>query len=295
MMQTVGLLLALLCGVHRSFVNAQYQGCSSSFTETQVQSLIASNYVGSGQGTAPTITLQLSPAGFKFRVVCLSSSGIRNQYRFVSIVAYFTTSDTAVSPSGVPVYVQFEFECVGSVWSATSSILDSTSLDRTQLTTTASAISVANRTDCSYCLKPVQSPRQSDQINHCYACTGCTSSVCFLLDTVIPNFAFTTVCCNVYLSDGITCAPTCPAGWPTYYVVNGTCEYCSLMCVNGNYYPDHCGCNCTAFFTGSQCNALPDIIPFSVQPHLCQWRDPKPDTVPTVRMSTAVYRNQLFH
>ena len=168
MLQTVGLLLALLCGVHRSFVNAQYQGCSSSFTETQVQSLIASNYVGSGQGTAPTITLQLSPAGFKFRVVCLSSSGIRNQYRFVSIVAYFTTSDTAVSPSGVPVYVQFEFECVGSVWSATSSILDSTSLDRTQLTTTASAISIANRTDCSYCLKPVQSPRQSDQINHCY-------------------------------------------------------------------------------------------------------------------------------
>ena len=86
-------------------------------------------------------------------------------------------------------------------------------------------------------------------------------------------------------------------------------ELCNLVCVNGNYYPDHCGCNCTAFFTGSQCDGKnealllchicgiliePNIIPFSVQPHLCQWRDPEPDPVPAVQLSTTVYRNQLF-
>ena len=158
------LLLALLCSAHLSLVGAQFPGCNSSFTETQVQNLIADNYAGSGQGSRPTILLQLSPAGFKFRVVCLSSSGIRDQYRFVSIVAYFTTSD---SP-GVPVYVQFEFECVSSVWSATSTILDVTLFDRTSLADTSPAISVANRTDCAYCLKPPSPyPRQSDTINHC--------------------------------------------------------------------------------------------------------------------------------
>ena len=162
-------VLALLCGVHCSFVDAQLLGCGASFTDSQVAILIGNNYAGSGQGTVPTIALLMSPAGFKFRVVCLSSSGFRDQYRFVSIVAYFTTSDATVSDPGVPIHRQFEFECVNSAWSASSSLLDATALDRTTLQYPSSlAISVASRTDCAYCLKPSTSPRASDAINHCF-------------------------------------------------------------------------------------------------------------------------------
>ena len=130
--------------------------------------LIAQNYASGGQGfQLPTITLQTSPFGY--RVMCSSSSGIRNKYRFVSIVAYYTTSDAGVSGPGVPpIYGQFEFECVNSLWSVTSSLLDSTSTDRTAPLTAASpAVVAANRTDCAYCLKPVSSLRVSDTINHC--------------------------------------------------------------------------------------------------------------------------------
>lgn len=146
---------------------AQQAGCSSSFTNTSVAALIASNYQNDGQGPAPTIVLHTSPAGFTFRVVCLSSSGLRNQYRFVSIVAYFTTSQVSVSPAGVPLYGQFEFECVGSSWSASSPLLDNALFCRTY---TPAAINASIRTDCAYCLKGVSAlspPRSTDSINHC--------------------------------------------------------------------------------------------------------------------------------
>ena len=152
-----------------SLAAAQLMGCDSSFTDAQVAALIGQNYLASGQGSVPpTITLQMSPEGFTFRVVCSSLSGIRNQYRFVSIVAYFTSSKpTSVSP-GVPLYGQFEFECVNSVWSATSTLLDNTLFDRTEYTTAAfSAVNATITTSCAYCLKPSRSERVSDTVNHC--------------------------------------------------------------------------------------------------------------------------------
>ena len=150
-----------------SLTKAQQPGCSSVPTSTEVETLIAQNYVGAGQGTPPTIVLQTSPFGY--RVVCSSSSGIRNQYRFVSIVAFYTTSDGAVSPPGVPIYGQFEFECVSSAWSATSTLLDTTSKDRTLLPEGSAAITANTTTNCAYCLKQsVSSPeRVSDDTNHC--------------------------------------------------------------------------------------------------------------------------------
>ena len=150
-----------------SLTKAQPQaGCSNIFTSSQVTDLISRNYVGFGQGTPPTIVLQ-SPFGY--RVVCSSSSGIRNQYRFVSIVANYTTSDGAVSPPGVPIYGQFEFECVSSAWSATSALLDNPSKDRTLLPEGSAAITANITTNCAYCLKQsVSTPeRMSDDTNHC--------------------------------------------------------------------------------------------------------------------------------
>ena len=150
-----------------SLTEAQQAGCSSLLTSTQVATLIGQNYAGSGQGVAPTITLQTSPFGY--RVVCSSSSGFRNQYRFVSIVAYYTTSDASLSPTGAPIYGQFEFECVSSAWSATSTLLDNPSKDRTMLSAGSPAINANITTNCSYCLKrSVSSPeRVSDDTNHC--------------------------------------------------------------------------------------------------------------------------------
>eukprot|EP00731_Ephydatia_muelleri_P012050 Em0006g944a len=141
-------VLALLCGVHRSFVDAQLLGCGASFTDSQVASLIANNYAGSGQGNRSHHCAADVASGVQVSGRCLSSSGFRDQYRFVSIVAYFTTSDATVSDPGVPIHGQFEFECVNSAWSASSSLLDATVLDRSTLQYPSSlAISVASRTD----------------------------------------------------------------------------------------------------------------------------------------------------
>ena len=150
-------------GCLASQIGAQQAGCSGPpSSSTQVVTLLANNLNGP-QGTA-TITLQMSPAGFMFRVVCLSSSGIRNQYRFVSIVAYYTNSNT-----GVTQYGQFEFECVNSMWSATSIILDLALYDRQSLKANSPVISATNRTDCFYCLNGLYNspPRFTDTVNHC--------------------------------------------------------------------------------------------------------------------------------
>ena len=154
-------LLALGCLT--SLTIAQQPGCNL-LNSAQVVNLISANLVGGGQGSiAPTIVLQTAPEGFTYRVICASSSGVRNQYRFVSIVAYYTNNGAG------PVYGQFEFECYNSVWSATSTFLESTSFDRTTLTSTSAAVSANNRTDCGYCLNPTFSspPRSADAVNHC--------------------------------------------------------------------------------------------------------------------------------
>ena len=143
-------------------LEAQQAGCSGPPSSTQVATLIASNLNGS-QGIQ-TITLQMSPAGFMFRVVCLSSSGIRDQYRFVSIVAYFISSN-----GGTPQYGQFEFECVSSVWNATSTILDLASYDQQTLMANSLKINASITTNCSYCLNSdfMSPPRYTDTVNHC--------------------------------------------------------------------------------------------------------------------------------
>ena len=164
-MVTALLFLAAI-GCLTSLTAAQQAGCSNIPTSAQVAILIAQNYAGFGQGSPATITLQSSPFGY--RVVCSSSSGVRNQYRFVSIVAYYTTSDASLSPQGIPIYGQFEFECVNSAWSATSTLLDILLYDRTMLSAGSAAITANITTNCAYCLKPSVSPeRVSDSTNHC--------------------------------------------------------------------------------------------------------------------------------
>ena len=159
------MLFVSALGCLTSLTVAQQAGCNSLPNSVLVESLISANLRGLQDTAPPTIVLQTAPEGFKYRVVCASSSGIRNQYRFVSIVAYYTNN--GVGP--VPVYGQFEFECVNSVWSATSTFLESTSFDRTTLNSTSAAVSANNRTDCGYCLNPTFSspPRSTDAVNHC--------------------------------------------------------------------------------------------------------------------------------
>ena len=155
-------LLAL--GFLASLTVAQQGGCNSLPNGHQVENLISANLAGTGEGSFPKVTvLQTAPEGFTYRVVCASSSGIRNQYSFVSIVAYYINNGVG------PVYGQFEFECVNSVWSATSTFLENTMFDRTTLTSTSAAVSANNRTDCGYCLNPTISspPRSTDAVNHC--------------------------------------------------------------------------------------------------------------------------------
>eukprot|EP00731_Ephydatia_muelleri_P010808 Em0005g1394a len=217
----VTFLAVVLLHCCASLTEAQQSGCSSFPTSSQVSALIGQNYLGPGQGTPPAITLQTSPFGY--RVVCSSSSGIRNQYRFVSIVANYTTSDGAVSPPGVPIYGQFEFECVNSAWSATSTLLEATSTDRTVLSAGSAAIIANTTTNCAYCLKQSASNvRVSDDTNHCSACTGCSQPLCYTSDTAIPNSGtIRQTCCNFYLSDGVTCTTTCDP--PSFPDANRTC------------------------------------------------------------------------
>ena len=155
-------LLALGC--FASLTVAQQAGCNSLPNSAQVSNLISANFAGTGQSSSSfNIVLRTAPEGFMYRVVCASSSGVRNQYRFVTIVAYYINNGAG------PVYGQFEFECVNSVWSATSTFLENTSFDRTTLTATSPAVSANNRTDCGYCLNPTFSspPRSADTVHHC--------------------------------------------------------------------------------------------------------------------------------
>ena len=186
-------------GCLKSLTVAQQAGCNLP-NSTQVVNLITECFFGSGQGSSSiVIVLQTAPEaqGFTYRLVCASSSGVRNQYRFVSIVAYYTNNGVG------PVYGQFEFECVNSVWSATSTFLETTSFDRKTLTTTSAAVSANNITDCGYCLNPTFSspPRSTDAVNllplrgdhaHIYKfvssssdCTGC--SLCYITDNTYPT------------------------------------------------------------------------------------------------------------
>ena len=177
----IGVYVAILWSAPRVSL-AQQPGCSASFTESQVAILIANSYA-TPQGTGlPTIVLHDDPQGFRFRVVCLSSSGFRDQYRFVSIVAYYTID------GGEPMYVQHEFECVQSQWAASSSRLDVNHFNRLLLQPTDPAITASVRTDCSYCLSSkILTSRATDPINHCkgefsfdVACRFCGNTMIYI-------------------------------------------------------------------------------------------------------------------
>ena len=132
-------------------------------------------------------------------------------------------------------YGQFEFECVNSAWSATSNFLESTSFDRTTLTSTSAAVSANNRTDCGYCLNPIPSVLRLGALmrstiatvsynnggpcTHIYTfvssssgCTGCSQPLCYITDTTYPTTGnnYSTACCNYYQSNGTTCINACP-------------------------------------------------------------------------------------
>ena len=159
----VGVCAAVLFYALLPVTISQQPGCSASFSDSQVESLIASSYQTAQATLLPTIVLQNAPQGFAFRTVCLSSSGIRDQYRFVSIVAYYTKD------GGTPQYGQYEFECVQSQWTSLSTLLDQKIFNRLPtLASTNPAINASLRTDCSYCLSSEFLPsRGTDPVNHC--------------------------------------------------------------------------------------------------------------------------------
>ena len=159
------LVIALVGCIAPSLTAAQQPGCGIPSSNAQVASLIAGNYATPQGTTLPTIVLQTSPqwSTLSYRILCLSTSGIRDQYRFVSIVAYYTKDGQG------PEYGQYEFECVQSQWSSSSTLLDASQFNRQIRTASSPAINATLRTDCSYCLAPTLSLsyRTSDAINHC--------------------------------------------------------------------------------------------------------------------------------
>ncbi|KAL5493359.1 hypothetical protein EMCRGX_G014529 [Ephydatia muelleri] len=264
MRQNVLLLLSLALVLTPLPLRAQQQGCNAPLSNADVEALIASNYATPQATVLPTIKLVTSPVGF--RLICLASFGFRNQYRFVSLVAYFTTSDATVSPPGVPIFGQFEFECIGGSWSSTSTLLDASSFNREILSSNAPAINASLRTDCSLCLNSRRVPnRNTDPINHCKPCTGCTEpQTCFSLGNDLPSL--TVQCCNVFLpSNNFACAAECPASPPSFVDTNRTCVPCPLTCRNGGTLQTNgtlCTCACPPQFTGLQCeSAIPSPSP----------------------------------
>ena len=43
-------------------------------------------------------------------------------------------------------------------------------------------------------------------------CSGCAQPLCYIMDISLPTSGsnFTSVCCNYYMLDGITCTTACP-------------------------------------------------------------------------------------
>eukprot|EP00731_Ephydatia_muelleri_P019734 Em0012g559a len=250
------LVIALVGCIAPSLTAAQQSGCGIPSSNAQVASLIAGNYATPQGTTLPTIVLQTSPqwSTLSYRILCLSTSGIRDQYRFVSIVAYYTKDGQG------PEYGQYEFECVQSQWSSSSTLLDASQFNRQIRTASSPAINATLRTDCSYCLAPTLSLsyRTSDAINHCNPCAGCNplpQQLCYSEDSNIPP---TTQCCNVYLADG-SCAIQCPSSSPPSFTdANRTCVPCLLTCQNGGALKSNsCACNCSrsGIYGGTNCTA----------------------------------------
>ena len=210
---------------------AQFVGCGTNFTDSQVASLIIVSYGYEPPINLRYITLQNSPAGFKFRLVCLGSSGKREQYSTISLVAYYTITNS----SGVttePMYGQFEFVCYG-LWPSRSNGEWPWSLPpksppfgnfsgRLILAPTAPAITAPLRTDCAYCL-PINSPTlyfnnyyYTDPINHCYRESSSTTHIraCASKYYVITLMPFFTACKNITGCSQLLCFSTVPLLYP---------------------------------------------------------------------------------
>ena len=108
------------------------------------------------------------------RIVCLASSGARDRYNFVSVVATYTT-DTSADP----VTAQFEFSCGTSTtppsWFATDAgVLGvDASLNMELLSAGDPVLTAELRTDCSTCISltsPIAVNHSSltpDDVTHC--------------------------------------------------------------------------------------------------------------------------------
>ena len=179
-------VIASLACIAPPLTAAQQSGCGIPSSETQVAGLIAGNYASAQGALLPSIVLQASLqwSNLSYRIVCLSTSGIRDRYRFVSIVAYYTINGQG------PEYGQYEFECVQSQWSSHSTLLDVSLFNRVILTVSSPAINATLRTDCSYCLRPTQSLsfRVSDAINHCNRECFCILCVHDIISTWVYDF-----------------------------------------------------------------------------------------------------------
>ena len=120
-----------------------------------------------------SLTVQTATATDVFllnaRIVCLASSGARNRYNFVSVVATYTT-DTSADP----VTAQFEFTCSLPTWFATDSgVLGvNPALNMKFLSAGDPVLTAELRTDCSTCISlthpsVVSLNLTSDEVTHC--------------------------------------------------------------------------------------------------------------------------------
>ncbi len=93
----------------------------------------------------------------EYTVVCLAQGTEQGSWRFISLVALYKYSGTNFTS-------QFQFECVGSVWTATVNGSD----EYIRTATPDATINTTLRTDCALCIDP----RQAIAANNSQHCLG---------------------------------------------------------------------------------------------------------------------------
>lgn len=160
-----------------TFSFAQAQNDCPLFTETLLGSadeLSSTGLVGDAfratSGDPSPITVQVHAA----HIVCLRSGRTRDTFSGVSVIVNYTCVGPPSECTGNPILSQFEFECVGTSWSA--SVGGSASSIIT--TPPSGTFSTPRRSDCGVCLSPMRAffGGITNNSQHC----GCKFNCSFL-------------------------------------------------------------------------------------------------------------------
>ena len=141
---------------------AQTDDCSFPDTST-IEGLIADVFLTADNPTPASITI------VNISYVCQMSGMFRDTYRGISLLAKYECGGSGNCPvEGVVEKSQFDFSCLNGVWIAQVQ----GSADFIFTRTPNSTFDTPLRTDCSFCINPLQlelqgSSLMSDELTHC--------------------------------------------------------------------------------------------------------------------------------